>query len=149
MSKATRSRMMSGIKGKNTKPELMLRRYLHSKGFRFRIHEDKLPGRPDVVLKKYGVVVLVHGCFWHRHKNCFYATEPNSRKDFWSSKFSKNTARDESQVLQLLELGWRVLVVWECGSKNALDDIGQIDVFIKGDFKYMEWPSTPKRIRVS
>lgn len=111
--RATRSRMMSGIQGKNTKPELVVRSYLHRAGLRFRLHA-KLPGKPDLVLPKYRTVVLVHGCFWHRHEDCRYATTPASNPEFWQEKFAANVRRDERVRQQLEELGWRVLVIWAC-----------------------------------
>jgi len=112
--KATRSRMMSGIRGKNTKPEITVRHYLHRRGLRFRLHVARLPGKPDMVFPKYRTVVFVHGCFWHRHQACKYATTPASRGDFWANKLSENVNRDQYQINVLQELGWRVLVVWEC-----------------------------------
>lgn len=123
---ATRSRMMSGIRCKNTKPELLVRKYLHSRGLRFRLHAKKLPGKPDLVLPKYKAVVFVHGCFWHQHSECKYATMPNSRKDFWANKLSENIARDSYQIAALNGLGWRVFVVWECElreGKTRLDSL--------------------------
>lgn len=111
---ATRSRMMSGIKGKNTKPELLVRKYLHSRGLRFRLHVKELPGKPDLVLPKFKAVVFVNGCFWHQHAGCKYATMPNSHELFWKNKLSDNVARDSYQIAALKGLGWRVFVVWEC-----------------------------------
>src|ERR1044072_176233 len=111
--KVTRSRMMSGIRGKDTKPELALRRALHRLGFRFRLHTP-LPGRPDIVLPKHRTVVLVHGCFWDRHKRCTFATTPASTVAFWKEKFKQTIIRDRRNVKQLLKEGWRVAVVWEC-----------------------------------
>lgn len=115
---ATRSRMMSGIRGKDTKPELIVRSYLHRKGLRFRIHA-KLPGKPDLVFPRYRTVVFVHGCFWHRHEGCRYATTPASNSEFWQEKFATNVRRDAKVRLQLEELGWRVLVAWACQSEEA------------------------------
>lgn len=109
----TRSRMMSGIRGKNTKPELIVRSALHRVGLRFRLHA-KLPGKPDLVFPKYRTVLFVHGCFWHRHENCRYATTPASNVDFWKEKFAANVRNDAKVKRQLEELGWRVLIVWEC-----------------------------------
>lgn len=111
---ATRSRMMSGIRGKNTKPELLVRKYLHTRGLRYRLHVKNLPGKPDLVFPKYRTVVFVHGCFWHHHAGCKYATMPSSRPDFWATKLSDNVARDQYQHTALDGLGWRVIVVWEC-----------------------------------
>jgi DNA mismatch endonuclease (patch repair protein) len=119
--RATRSRMMSGIRGKDTKPELVVRSYLHRAGLRFRLHA-KLPGKPDLVLPKYRTAVFVHGCFWHRHEGCRYATTPANNAAFWQDKFAENVRRDAKVRFQLEELGWRVLVVWGCQlSEGELD----------------------------
>lgn len=114
----TRSRMMAGIRGKNTKPELVLRRALHAQGLRFRLHSTKITGAPDIVFPKYGAVVFVHGCFWHRHIGCRYATMPSTRPDFWQAKFAANVVRDESVKATLLSTGWRVATVWECALRK-------------------------------
>lgn len=111
--KATRSRMMSGIRGKDTKPELVVRSFLHRAGLRFRLHA-KLPGKPDLVFPKYRTAVFVHGCFWHRHEGCCYATTPASNPAFWQEKFASNVRRDAKVTAQLEKLGWRVLVIWAC-----------------------------------
>ena len=110
---ATRSRMMSGIRGKNTKPELIVRKALHRAGLRFRLHA-KLPGKPDLVFPKYQAVVFVHGCFWHRHEGCRFATTPASNAAFWQEKFTSNMHRDAKVKQQLETLGWRVFVIWAC-----------------------------------
>ncbi len=110
---AKRSQMMAGIRGRDTKPEITVRKFLHQKGFRFRLHA-KLPGKPDLALPKYRTVVFVHGCFWHRHDGCRLCTTPSSNVDFWEKKFNANVARDEKVQAQLRDLGWRVIVVWEC-----------------------------------
>ncbi|MEY2168550.1 MULTISPECIES: very short patch repair endonuclease [unclassified Rhodanobacter] len=112
--RATRSRMMSGIRGCDTKPEVIVRKYLHAHGLRYRIAPKNLPGKPDIVLPKYRTVVFVHGCFWHRHPRCRYATTPATNKLFWMEKFKTNTARDRRVQRQLRSDGWRILVVWEC-----------------------------------
>lgn len=117
--RATRSRMMAGIRSKNTKPELLVRSWLHRRGFRFRLHGAGLPGRPDLVFKQYRAVVFVHGCFWHRHSRCRYASIPASNQSFWRAKFEANTARDLKVRRQLRQLGWRVLVLWECETGNS------------------------------
>ncbi|PWE30597.1 very short patch repair endonuclease [Maritimibacter sp. 55A14] len=114
----TRSRMMAGIKGKNTKPELALRRALHARGFRYRLHSRKFQGRPDLVLPKHRAVVFVHGCFWHRHEGCRYATTPSTRAEFWQAKFEANVARDITVRVALLEAGWRVATIWECALRQ-------------------------------
>jgi DNA mismatch endonuclease (patch repair protein) len=110
----TRSRMMSGIRGRDTKPELAVRRYLHAQGFRYRLHQRDLPGRPDIVLPHHRTIVFVHGCFWHRHEGCRFAYRPKSRQDFWEPKLDGNAARDTRDQQRLRDLGWRVEVVWEC-----------------------------------
>jgi DNA mismatch endonuclease (patch repair protein) len=115
--KATRSRMMAGIRGKNTKPEKLLRTALHSMGLRYRVHDTRLPGKPDMVFPKYHAVVLVHGCFWHRHPGCWWNTVPASNGDFWRTKLDKNVVRDGRDFEDLRELGWRVAIVWECSFK--------------------------------
>jgi len=116
--KVTRSRMMAGIRGKDTRPELLLRSALHKKAFRFRLHDKRLPGRPDIVLPKYNAVIFVDGCFWHRHKGCKYTTTPKTRIEFWKKKFKESTSRDQRNHAELLEAGWRVAVVWECAIKK-------------------------------
>jgi DNA mismatch endonuclease (patch repair protein) len=110
--------MMSGIRGKNTKPELALRRALHARGFRFRLHSGMVHGRPDLVLPKHRAVIFVHGCFWHRHEGCRYATVPATRLEFWRAKFDANVARDSAVRTRLLEDGWRVAIVWECALRK-------------------------------
>ncbi len=116
--KQTRSRMMAGIRGKDTKPELALRRALHARGFRYRLHALHVPGRPDIVLPKHRAVIFVHGCFWHRHAGCRYTTTPSTRPEFWQAKFNANVARDSSVRTALLESGWRVVTVWECALRK-------------------------------
>lgn len=114
----TRSRMMAGIRGQNTKPELIVRKALHARGFRFRLHTDNILGRPDIALPKYRAVIFVHGCFWHRHKGCRYATSPSTRPDFWNAKFAANVARDNRVRQGLADQDWRVATIWECSLKN-------------------------------
>ena len=140
-----RSQMMSGIKGKNTKPELFVRSYLHAAGFRFRLHRNDLPGRPDLALKKYRLVIFVNGCFWHRHEGCIYKTYPSSRKDFWERKFEGNIQRDKKYVEELVQTGWRVLVIWECGIKHSFRELECIQQFITSKNEFMIWPSKPPR----
>jgi DNA mismatch endonuclease (patch repair protein) len=113
-----RSRMMSGIRGRNTCPELLVRSHLHRKGLRFSLAPKSLPGRPDVVLPKWGAVVLVHGCFWHGHAGCKYFRLPSTRPEFWKEKLFKNVERDSRVVALLKERGWRIAVVWECSLRN-------------------------------
>lgn len=111
--RATRSRMMSGIRGKDTKPERIVRSYLHRAGLRFRLQAG-LPGRPDLVLPRHKTAVFVHGCFWHRHEDCRYATIPSSNIAFWREKFDANVRRDARVRQELKELGWHVEVLWSC-----------------------------------
>lgn len=112
--------MMASIKARHTKPELLVRRYLHASGLRFRLHDRRLQGTPDLVLRKYNAVVFVNGCFWHRHLGCKDATTPATRPDFWQNKFAKNVARDRSKSALLTASGWRVFTVWECESRDEL-----------------------------
>jgi len=123
----TRSRMMSGIRGKNTRPELALRRALHARGYRFRLHSKKLFGRPDLVLPKHHAVIFVHGCFWHRHEGCRYAASPSTRREFWRAKFEANVSRDSLVNKKLLESGWRVATVWECALRKPEEVAASID----------------------
>lgn len=109
---------MAGIGGKDTKPEMLVRRALHRRGFRFRLHAKNLPGRPDLVFPKYRAVVFVHGCFWHRHEGCRFATVPSTRADFWKKKFEANVARDQKVIAGIRAKGWRTAVVWECTTKG-------------------------------
>lgn len=111
---ATRSRMMSGIRGKDTKPEWLVRKGLHALGFRYRLHAKELPGRPDLVLPKYQVAIFVHGCFWHGH-DCHLFKWPGTRQEFWRQKIEGNVARDARATRALIGMGWRVATVWECG----------------------------------
>lgn len=113
--------MMSGIRGRDTKPELAVRRLVHALGYRFRLHRRDLPGSPDVVLPKHRKVIFVHGCFWHRHPGCRFAYNPKSRVDFWATKFAENVARDRRTHAELVRMGWQVLTVWECETSNLND----------------------------
>jgi DNA mismatch endonuclease (patch repair protein) len=118
ISKERRSWNMSRIKGKNTGPELLLRSLLHREGFRFHLHDPSLPGRPDIVLKKYKTVIFVNGCYWHRHPECPRATTPKTRTSFWVNKFRATVKRDKKNRIDLEESGWNVIVVWECQLKK-------------------------------
>lgn len=120
---------MSGIRSKNTKPEITVRKFLHKKGLRFRLYA-KLPGRPDLTFPKYNTVLFVHGCFWHRHEGCRFSTTPKNNADFWLKKFAANVERDARINSQLEELGWRVLVVWEC--QLGLSGLERLAATIKG-----------------
>ena len=128
--KETRSRMMSGIKGKNTKPEMIVRKALHKAGYRYRLHDKRLPGKPDIVLPKYKTVIFVHGCFWHHH-DCKYFKWPKTRPEFWRTKIEGNVERDKKAYAKLQRLGWKVVVVWECdireGKLNFNSEIGLFD----------------------
>ena len=117
--KVTRSRMMSGIRGKDTKPEMVLRRALHARGLRYRVHVKEIQGRPDIVFPRFRAVVFVQGCFWHRHKNCRFATTPATRTHFWQAKFAANVERDRVVREALLSLGWRMAIVWECALRRS------------------------------
>ena len=117
-SKEDRSRIMANIKSKDTTPESAVRSLLFSLGYRFRLHKKDLPGKPDIVMKKFGTVVFVHGCFWHHHQKCRRANWPKSNKGYWIPKIRKNVERDRSNVQMLKDSGWRVLIIWECEVKN-------------------------------
>jgi DNA mismatch endonuclease, patch repair protein len=119
----TRRYNMSRIRGKDTKPEVRLRSLLHRAGFRFRIHDSRLPGKPDIVLPKYKSVIFVNGCFWHRHEGCRYCTTPATRRDFWNKKFSGTVQRDRVKKQQLEEAGWNVFIVWECELKTDAERV--------------------------
>jgi DNA mismatch endonuclease, patch repair protein len=116
--KKTRSFNMSRIKSKNTKPEIIVRKYLFNKGFRFRLHLVNLPGKPDVVLPKYKTIVFIHGCFWHGHENCKYFVIPKTRTDWWIEKIERNKKIDDANFQKLKLLGWKVLTIFECELKN-------------------------------
>lgn len=110
---------MASIRGRDTLPELRVRRYLHAAGLRFRLHDGTLPGSPDLVFPAHRVAVFVHGCFWHRHPFCRYATTPASRPEFWLDKFAKNVVRDQRNLLALEQMGWTPLVIWECDTREV------------------------------
>jgi DNA mismatch endonuclease, patch repair protein len=114
VNKTVRSRMMSGIRSRDTQPELIVRRHLHAAGLRFRLHDRLLPGRPDIVLPRYRTIVFVHGCFWHQHQGCRFAVMPKQNREFWEGKLSGNTTRDREHESKLTGMGWRVMTVWEC-----------------------------------
>jgi len=114
-----RSRLMSRVRSKDTGPELVVRRLVHGMGCRYGLHGRDLPGTPDIVLRCRGVVIFVHGCFWHRHRQCPKASNPSTRVEFWTEKFRRNIERDRANRLALRQLGWRVIVVWECQTKTT------------------------------
>ncbi|WP_298236585.1 very short patch repair endonuclease [uncultured Azohydromonas sp.] len=115
----TRSRMMAAIRGKDTKPEMVVRRYLHSAGLRYVLHDCTLPGKPDLVFPGRRLAVFVHGCFWHRHPGCRYATTPATRREFWEKKFAANVGRDRRTADALEAAGWTVITVWECETRSS------------------------------
>ncbi len=137
-----RSRMMAGIRGRDTKPEITLRRSLHARGFRFRLGNGALPGRPDIVLPRWKAAIQVHGCFWHRHSGCRFATVPASNAEFWATKFAANVERDARKLDELMKLGWRVAVVWECGLRaNDLDPtVDPLVEWLRSDTPFLELP---------
>ena len=118
-----RSWNMSRIRGKDTSIEIKVRKYLFSKGFRYRKNVSSLPGKPDIVLPKYHAIVFVHGCFWHRHPGCKYAALPKTRTDYWLPKLERNVLNDTCHQQQLMQLGWRVFTIWECEVKNGFEAI--------------------------
>lgn len=134
VNKSTRSRMMSGIRGKNTKPEVLVRRFLHGRGLRFRLHDKKLPGRPDIVLPRWHAAVMVHGCFWHQHPGCRFAYMPTSNSMFWRAKLAGNVDRDRRQIAALRRHGWRVLVLWECQAHDVRE-LERIERRIRKDIR--------------
>ena len=125
-SKSKRSRIMSHISGKNTKPEIIIRKIVHSLGYRFRLHKRDLPGKPDIVFLKLKKVIFVNGCFWHGHKNCIRSKLPTTNKNFWKEKIEGNKRKDKSNYIRLKKLGWDYLVIWQCkikqGNKQKLID---------------------------
>ena len=139
---ATRSRMMAGIKGKNTRPELAIRSALHRRGFRFRLHRKDLPGKPDLVFAGRGAVIFVHGCFWHGH-DCHLFRWPKSREEFWRDKIGRNIERDRRQYQALTEAGWRIGTVRECALKGKTrlpfdSVVDQCAIWLKSDIKTLE-----------
>jgi DNA mismatch endonuclease (patch repair protein) len=134
-SKEKRSEVMSKIRSENTKPEKILRSWFYANGLRFRIHRKDLPGKPDIVFAKYKTVIFVHGCFWHYHKDCRDGRIPSTNSKFWEEKLFKNIQRDEKHQLKLKELGWKVIVVWECEINKNLntENFKELLNTIKGD----------------
>lgn len=114
---STRSHNMSRIRSKNTKPELLVRKFLFANGFRYRLYNKSLPGKPDIVLKKYRAVIFIHGCFWHQHQNCKYSYTPATNTNYWLSKLDKNVKNDSFAIKELKKMKWKVLIVWECDLK--------------------------------
>lgn len=116
--KEVRSHNMSQIKGKNTKPEILVRKFLFGKGLRYKLHDKKLPGKPDLVFPKYKTIIFIHGCFWHGHEGCKYFVIPKTRTEWWSDKINKNKEKDMDSIKKLENQGWRIFVIWECSLKS-------------------------------
>lgn len=129
---------MSGIRGKNTKPELLVRSLLFKAGYRFRLHRKDLPGTPDIVLPGRRIAIFIHGCFWHRHHDCLLARLPKSNAEFWKTKLSGNEWRDQVKYLELANLGWRVLVVWECAIRHQQN----VDSLLRSIVRWIDSGST-------
>jgi DNA mismatch endonuclease (patch repair protein) len=127
-SKETRSFNMSQIKGKNTKPEMLVRKFLFSKGLRYKLHDKTLPGKPDLVFPKYKTAVFIHGCYWHGHEGCKYFVVPKTRTEWWLNKINGNKDKDSKSIVALQESGWRVIVIWECDlkSNNKEENLNQL-----------------------
>ncbi|HVT85239.1 MAG TPA: DNA mismatch endonuclease Vsr [Chitinophagaceae bacterium] len=117
--KKTRSYNMSRIRAKDTKPEMLVRKFLHAQGFRYRLHDNKLPGKPDIVLPKYKTIIFIHGCFWHGHKNCKYFVVPKTRTQWWLNKINSNKANDERVVKALKKQGWNIITIWGCKLRTS------------------------------
>lgn len=143
LTSSQRHHCMSRIRGKNTKPEILVRKGLHARGFRFRLHNKKLPGSPDIVLPKYGVAIMVNGCFWHGHKGCRYATEPKTNIEFWETKIARNLHRDEVTTAHLEALGWTVITVWECELRNS----SQLDERLNALAEDIRYAGEVKRVK--
>jgi len=134
-----RSWNMSRIGGKDTRPEKQMRSLLHAKGYRFKLSDKDLPGRPDIILPKYRAVIFVHGCFWHRHPDCKYAYTPKSRIEFWKEKFAKNVKRDKKNLSLLQRAGWLTIAVWECEiKKNTEDVLNRVSEILQQQLKMRE-----------
>lgn len=144
ISKQKRSTVMSRIKSKNTQPEIIVRKLLHGAGFRYRLHNQKLPGKPDLVLKKYRLCIFVHGCFWHAHESCKLAHAPKSRIEYWQNKLNKNVYRDKQNITRLIDQGWRVAVVWECYTRYTADEEmkSSLTQAIEGSEEFYQFSST-------
>jgi len=137
----SRSDIMRAVKRAHTRPEIVVRRALHALGLRFRLHRRDLPGSPDIVLPRFRTVVFVHGCFWHRHLGCRYASVPKSRQEYWLPKFKANVERDAKKEAQLCELGWRVLVIWECETRKPTE----LERRLRREFLVVDFVRTPRR----
>lgn len=144
VSREVRSRMMSGIRAKDTKPEILLRKALHARGFRFRLHVASLPGKPDIVLPRHGAIVEVYGCFWHRHAGCSKATAPSTDTEKWLNKFEANVERDARNKQALLDMGWRLAIVWTCKiTRQSVDSTAELVAeWLNGDRGELEIPES-------
>lgn len=129
-SEEKRSWIMSRVKGRDTKPEIVVRSIIHRMGFRFRLHQRDLPGTPDIVLPRHKKVVLIHGCFWHSHKGCSRSKRPTTNVEFWNSKIEGNIERDKRSCRSLRRMGWKVLVVWQCETRNPEKLLGKLERFL-------------------
>lgn len=134
-----RSSIMRAVPRANTKPEVLVRKRLHAIGLRFRVNAKNLPGSPDIVLPKWKTIIFVHGCFWHRHQGCRYASTPKTRQDYWLPKFSANVERDSRKTAELIALGWRVLVIWECETK----DLAALEERLRKEINPSSWTASP------
>ncbi|MCX7098952.1 MAG: DNA mismatch endonuclease Vsr [Methylococcales bacterium] len=139
---ASRSRTMAAIRSQHTKPEKWVRSALHKQGFRFRLHNKRLPGSPDIVLRQYHAALFINGCFWHQHDGCKSSHLPKTRQEFWAQKFASNRARDQKVLFQLKVLGWRVAVVWECGlgNKHRMATMQHLVAWLRSSSEYFEVP---------
>jgi len=131
--KEKRSWLMSRVKGRDTKPELLVRSLVHRMGFRFRIHRRDLPGKPDIVLPRHGKVIFVHGCFWHGHKRCSRSKRPTTREAFWNRKLDQNIERDERFRKRLRRVGWKVLIVWDCEIRKPEKLLRKLEGFLRDE----------------
>lgn len=127
--KKTRSYNMSQVKSKNTKPELLVRKFLFSKGFRYKLHDKKLPGKPDLVFPKFKVALFINGCFWHGHDNCKYSTIPKTRREWWLNKITSTKRKDRENILKLQQMGWKTMTVWGCELKGIKKDLALGQLF--------------------
>lgn len=131
VSRSKRKEMMSSVKQRHTKPEIAVRKILHRHGFRFRLHNKKLPGTPDIVLPKHKAVIFVHGCFWHQHEGCRKSRRPTSNVEFWNEKLDRNIVRDNQKESELKNSGWKVLTLWDCEIKNEDSLIEKVKNFLR------------------
>ncbi len=145
-SSKVQNKRMAAIKGKDTGPELFLRKLLFSSGYRYRIYDPRIPGRPDLWLKKYNTAVYVHGCFWHRHDGCKYSQTPMSNREFWESKFNKNIARDSRIKEELARKGIRCLIIWECSIRESQKKTGHPDELLNRVEEYLQGSSSYEEI---